>query len=299
MLTKRHIASSSSLALLLLCVTLGCNVAHGQPRFQPQWLIGTPSLTKHGETTVLQLHVVNKSDESYFDLTDIVALTTVDNIFVYRDRLTVMGKANNVNEVIIFDLSTKRQIDAFYCYQPARISDSLLVYVEWSPNHTPERVTDVVLIYDLASSPNENRLGNTITNDSGHTDVRVGMPIYPESNFVRRSYANVVADNEDVTSVVGLSSFIMLESKRLVFISATGSGDFRTLHNYLVAIDLTNGIRQATINIVPIPKNNLKRTGENPEFIQVSQLQAESAHSVRLLIPEAIYGVGEIIVPIP
>lgn len=263
------------------------------------WVIARPTLAKHDDRlNDLQFSVVSKDGATKFDLSSLVSLQSVNIYFTYRNQLVVAGRAGNVDEVIVFDLLDRKQTDAFYCYKPTPVSPNLITYVEWSPNHSREKIKDVVLIYNLDLSPNRNRLSGEAVNVE-KPGVHVGFPVYPESNLVARSYVNVVQTDEEVTQVLGVSGFVMMDSKRLVFAAASGGGDYRTLRNYLVDVDLSEGLDRAQVRIIPIPKNELKLSGENPEFIEIFDLKTASSNSVSLLIPKSIYGVDKIDIHIP
>lgn len=263
------------------------------------WIIEKPRLLTQGEgKSALQVHIGKGNGSETFDLSATTSLSSIETYTVYRDRLVVTGRAGNVNQVVIFDLGDKKELDTFYCYQPTHFGRNFIVYVEWSPNHTPEKVTDVVLVYDLDRSPNNNRIDNEPINFF-RPGIEVGFPVYPDTSLVAHSYKNVVQSDNEVRHVIGLSPFIMLDPERLVFVSATGGGEFHTLFNYLVEVDLANGLKDAKIRTISIPKATLKYPGDNPNFIKISNLKPISANAVSLSVPLSIYGVEQIIVNVP
>jgi hypothetical protein len=248
----------------------------------PSWTVGKPTLSVlAGDKSTLQVHLNNGKPRSGFELSASTALSSVESLNIYRDRLVVEGRAGNVSQVVIFDLANRKEIDSYYCYQPTYLGKNPTAYVEWSPNHALAKVTDVVLLYDLDLSPKDNRVSGEAINLL-QPGKEVGFPIYPDINLALQSYANVVQEDSQVRHVIGLSPFVMLESKRLVFVSATGAGGFHTLFNYLVEVNLSNGLKSAELKTIPIPKETLKHPGENPNFIQVSDLKAVSRQSVSL-----------------
>lgn len=85
-------------------------------------------------------------------------LTRVEDSFISNDKLVVLGQAGRAEAVVIFDLLATREIDWFYCYRPRHLSDDWITYVEWYPEHASAEPTDVILVYDLALAPLENRL---------------------------------------------------------------------------------------------------------------------------------------------
>ena len=93
---------------------------------------------------------------------------------------------------------------------------------------------------------------------------------------------------------------VLLPRDRLVFAARRGP-DFPRSWNYLVVIDLSLGIDAPVITTLDIPKQDLKKPGENPRFLQMEGIQAVEGDpdAVRLSVPEMEYGVTGIVVKIP
>lgn len=235
-----------------------------------------------------------------FEIRGTVPLTEVRHYFIAANKLVLTGKAGNASAVVLFDLLKRKKLDWFYCYGPQRISRDWLAYVEFYPNHAPGQWTDVVLLYDLSKSPYENRInGNrneVIPAADRDSPVRVGIPAYPKVNAQQRSYDNNVLDATAVRRVLG-SDFVLLPRRRLVFV-ATEGGEFRTLTDYIVVVDLAAGIHDPSITTVPIPKNNL-RTTENPAYVKVDRISVQGSNTVVLHVSAQEYGTATIDVDIP
>jgi hypothetical protein len=189
------------------------------------WTMGAVTLEPEKETpdgVRPGLLSVSADDASTGDVVSIAAhvpLTKVEDSFVFNDKLVVLGQAGRAEAVVVFDLLARRKSDWFYCYQPRHIGKGWITYVEWYPGHSSAEPTDVVLAYDLALSPMENRLAkeNDITlpprlNDS---PSRVGFPIYPASNAQQKSYVNRVASLMQAEHILG-SPLLLLASDKLV-----------------------------------------------------------------------------------
>ena len=230
-----------------------------------------------------------------------VDLTGVDEYFVSGDKLVVLGEAGRAEEVVIFDLLARRELDWFYCYYPMRLSDDWISYVEFYPSMRSETPTDVVLVYDLTKTPVENRLvkdpSEVIPAPDKRGPVHVGVPVYPERNASQRSYMNALRDSSAAERALA-HTFVLLPPKRLIFVGAQGS-DFSRAHDYLVVVDLSQGLANASYKTLPIPKDQLKRPGENIDFVQVSRAEMVSEKTVRLYVPRMQYGVDSILVDIP
>ncbi len=238
-----------------------------------------------------------------FSVSADVRLTALKEYFtVPNDKLAVIGDAGKSSAVVIFDLATKRLLDWFYCYAPQRVSETWIVYVEWYPVHGAGEPKEVVLLYDLTKSPGENRLpgAQRLIAPAPITaaPITVGTPIYPESNVKKKSYVNAAQNSAEAERLLTTSPFLLLPSQRLVFVAAKGQ-DFPTSWDYLVVVDLSHGIVDPLIQTVDIPKDQFKKPGENPNFIQVTGIEAASPDSVRLFVPRSEYGVSSITVSIP
>jgi hypothetical protein len=215
-----------------------------------------------------------------------ITLTSVDEYFVSGDKLAVMGEAGHAEEVVVFDLLTRREIDWFYCYYPARLSDEWIAYVEFYPSMGADVPTDVVLLYNLLKYPIDNRLTSVLTEriptpETGPQPVRVGIPIYPPLNAAARSYTNHVRGSSAADEGVFAHTFVLLPPKRVIFVVGLREGSPK-VRNYLVVVDLSLGFANASYRTVDIPKDQLIRPGENHQFVQVSRAEAVSADTVRL-----------------
>jgi hypothetical protein len=217
-----------------------------------------------------------------------------------------MGKAGRAWEVVVFDLAKRQEIDWFACAVPQRLSTNWIVYVEWYPDHVGEP-REVVLIYDLTKSPMENRLpgarATRIPAPIMDTSVAVGLPVYPEWNVRNRSYRNVVenpSEGETIISTISSAWFVLLPRDRLVFAARRG-WDFPNSWNYLVIVDLSSGLSAPLITTLDIPKQDLKKPGENPRFLKIEGMEAVEGDpdAVRLSVPALEYGVSSIVVKIP
>jgi hypothetical protein len=232
---------------------------------------------------------------STFQIRDPVVLTDLRSSFVSENKLTLLGAAGRAQAVVVYDLESKKKLDWFFCYQPQQISSDLIAYVEFYPSHAAEEPTDVVLIYDLRKSPEQNRLTSR-TDRGGH--IQVGTPVYPQENARKRSYANAAANINEARHVLGPPFFLLLSSQRLVFLSAEGE-DARNYRSSLIVIDLFKGPDNAPIVTLPIPADQFNATPENPSFLRATSLQEISPTEVRLSVPKSQYGVDSITVHIP
>jgi hypothetical protein len=244
--------------------------------------------TEHEYT--LTVKVSHTRSGQSFELSGDVTFASVDDCFVSGDKLVVLGGGGGANVVVIFDLLRGEKIDWFYCFYPQRVSQNWIAYVEWVPRPGSE-LTHIVLLYDLTKSPDENRVQKDmrlpIPAPNSASPVGVGIPIFPETNARLKSYLR--KDSGAGTPQHMLAhTFCLLPPDRLLFIGIDeppGKGGM-AYRDYLVVVDLSRGIDHPVIKTLDIPKDQLKRHGENPNFVQVERIEAVSATKARLVVRE-------------
>jgi hypothetical protein len=173
--------------------------------------------------------------------------------------------------------------------------------VEWYPAHGAGNPKDVILLYDLTQSPGSNRLDSAVPMPIPAPDkanpVTVGIPIFPESNVLGKSYRNG-SDDTDNTEYSVAHTFLQMNSKRIIFVGAKGR-DYSSMSDYLVIVDFQDGINNLAIQKLEIPKDQLKSPGDNPQFVEVIGIKAISENSVRLYVPKSKYGVEDVVLNLP
>lgn len=112
--------------------------------------------------------------------------------FITEQRLCVIGERRWwARVVVIIDLQSARVVDTFRASNVLAFSHSAryLVFQRFAPRFTPSGLTFPILLYDFAKSPSENRMIGSSLDDS----EQVGTPLFPEENFVAKSYSPTVA----------------------------------------------------------------------------------------------------------
>lgn len=284
-----------------IAVFFSCALAHADVS-KPTWNISGLTLSPlNDQVHRLSFRASQEAHFSYAMSTEVV-LTTVDSSFVWGNKLAVLGDAGRSQALVIFDLKNRKEIDWLFCYEPQRIGATWVAYVEFYPAHSTGNPRDVVLVYDLARSPRDNRLevSSPLRLPPHRRDypVHVGIPVYPDSNAQEKTYINEVVSEGNSGQILGPPFFLLLSSKRLVFLCSIGS-DYDDYVTYLIAVDLSKGLRNAYSKTVPIPFAQLpKRTG-NPNFLPALKLQEAGAMAVRILLSKPDYGTISIVVKIP
>jgi hypothetical protein len=275
----------------------------GSKELPSPWKVNKVTLVPHTEEWKqgFTASITEVKQGETFELSADVPLTRIDDYFISDTRMVAIGEAGRAAAVVIFNLKTREKIDWFYCYQPQRISETRIVYVEWYPSHGAGNPKDVILLYDLAKSPASNRLGSavlmSIPAPEKASPVTVGIPIFPESNVLQRSYRNG-SNDADNTEYSLAHTFLQMTPQRIVFVAAKGR-DYSSMSDFLVIVDLLDGINNLAIRKLEIPKYQLNSPGDNPQFIEVTGIKAISESSVRLYVPKSKYGVEDVVLNLP
>jgi len=291
------------LAALVLPGGRPMRAADSDTAWRLEAVVLTPA--KEGDS-VFTASIASTAGSGGFELSDHVVLDKISDAYISGDKLVLLGRAGQVSAVEMFDLVRRAKLDWFYCYVPRRITDNWIEYVEFYPSHMYTAVpTDVVLVYDLAKTPQENRLekvpGERIPALPSDSPAHVGMPIYPEMNARMRSYTNVVEVESAARGVLG-EPLVMLPSNMLVFKCSDGPGpDATSRRDYLVAVDLSRGLDNPPNRMIDIPKEKLRRGGTGPsvEMTVGAKMEAVSPTAVRLVYPAGKYAVDSVVVEVP
>ncbi len=170
-----------------------------------------------------------------------VVSNAVNSAFITGDKLIIFGDAGRTQAVEIFDIPSRKKLDWLFCYDPRRISQSLITCVEYYPTLAEGQPTDVLLVYDLSKTPQENRLVPAPHIPPLRTDrpTQVGIPIFPQVNVDRKSYDNHVASVSDSYSVAGSFS-TLISGNRLVF-AASQFDSSAHRNTKVIVVDLEHG----------------------------------------------------------
>jgi hypothetical protein len=257
----------------------------------------------------ITLNVSDMQHRTDFTLSAKVALSEVREQYLYGDKLAVVGIAGNTEEVVIFDLRRREEVDWFDCDGAKQVLPGKIVIAMWVPNH-PASTNDVVLmLYDLAKSPSANRLKNEpnahfplSVEAQGEDTIDVGMPIYPQENANLKSYNPTSRESEDAIISADLNTIVAVSAERLVFMAQKGFED-----DWLEVLDLPHGVAKAKSRRIEIPKEQLHPDPQwvklhqpfNPNLVSIGQIEVLSPTQIRLHIPAEEYGVDHLDVQIP
>jgi hypothetical protein len=192
-----------------------------------RWRIDSLSLVIDSEReSALTLKAYNTQGLRGVDLTTKVRLTKIEESHLVGDRLAVLGQAGQAATVVIFDLSKGQELDWFYCILPP-VLDSRIAYMEFYPPHISGVLREVVLVYELAKSPADNRLLSSRDRASPTpitgVPTEVGIPIYPQWNVQNSSYRYVAENPDEEEELFPIPTpFVSLGNNRLAWITHRG-----------------------------------------------------------------------------
>lgn len=246
---------------------------------------------------LLNISVRRASDSEAVRFSAVVHIVRIRDAFVAGNRLVVFGDAVRPNVVEILDLERRASVDWFVCYQPRRISDHWIAYSEFYFGELlgPVAVTPVLLVYDLARTPAENRIGSPPgmtfprpIDDNSNVVVAVGFPVFPRINARERSY-RIAHETERAAQSFDAGTLTLLPSMKLVFRvweRLPGRG-LPGSPSFLGVVDLSRGLEDAPSQLVPLPTD--RQTG-------IERIEAIDAGAVRLVFSD---GVDDLIVQLP
>ena len=167
----------------------------------------------------------------------------VEKLSIIDDELVIFGLISSygMDVVTLFDLSHRTEKDSFLGYA-VELSDTkrYLIYNEWYPRITDARASSaVLLVYDLQTSPAENRVGSP---EQGEIRSEVGHPIFPEENAQKQIYRFWIEDEQNRHGVGPWGKYLWLDRDTKVIFLDRHAGE-----EWLVLVDLSQGLDKVKI----------------------------------------------------
>jgi len=225
--------------------------------------------------------------------------TQLRRIEIAGDLLIVFGEIRNTaNVVTILDLKQAIEKDSILCYAPGLSkTKKYIIYLNYYPRFTePPGTSNVVMIYNLLATPQENRINKE----------DVGRPIYPEENVKRKSARVWIEVPEKGHLIYPWGKYLWLDNDAKVVFVDKHAGE-----NWLVLIDLSNGIdnvaiRKKRIDVEKIIAIDMKspdymnKLKKAKKLLMVNDIANEGNNKVRLdLMRDKIYKVTSITMELP
>lgn len=267
--------------------------------------------------------VVHKPTGSESAVTMENMTTDIERVEIVNDRMLVVGD-QNLKDITLIDLKQGKEIDFFYGFGP-QLSETrrYLLYQKFYHGRGMEPTqSDLLLLYDLTASPEENRVEKKYKHSrekSQHIGdpayqvaaINVGRPIYPPENVTQQSYFVWVPAPEERHQIVPEGEYLWLENdSKVVFVDKTGG------EVWLVAVDLSHGLAQVqskkklidVASLIDIPKvMELDRIADPEtalrdmkERIPIMGLRQKAEGNIVISIePDWRYKATEIEMPLP
>jgi len=180
-----------------------------------------------------------------------------DSKFCSSNKILLMGEipfsgsSSGGNNIIVLDSEICVVQDTIRCYDYSLSpSKRFLVYETWYPRMvSPDFRKSILLIYDLTETEAANRLPFS----SKYTYKNAGLPIFPEANAYYAAFdPNDLEDGLDVKmynvnlddKYSVMSPFLWSNNENLLVFFVFNHNE---QNNYLIKIDLTNGISNPII----------------------------------------------------
>src|ERR1700741_4043881 len=122
----KRIAAVTFLSLLFASQSLGSSLEN--------WAVKDVALREHTQINRTLTFSFGRAAASVRASLE-VRLTSIETYFIAGNKLVVMGEAGRTQEVVIFDLISRKVADSFFCYYPQRLSENLLAYIEYYPSN--------------------------------------------------------------------------------------------------------------------------------------------------------------------
>ena len=175
--------------------------------------------------------------------------TDIGQAEIVKDRLLVFGGLDVIC-VTVIDLKQGREVDFFCCYG-LQLSETkrYLIYQKFYYSHGMEQAqSDLILIYDLESSPEENRVEEKYKHSKEKSQYigdplylvaseYVGHPIYPAENVTKQTYFVWVPAPEERHPIEPPGQYACLAQDSKVLFVDKYQGE-----NWLVLVDLSQGL---------------------------------------------------------
>lgn len=190
--------------------------------------------------------------------------TEIRKLGLYRDTLLVFGSVGNAGQgVTLVDLQRRREVDFILAYYPRHsLTGRYLIYRKFYPRFAPPEVqSDLVLVYDLARSPRENRLGgeaSPVAMRAGSPEhlvasQEVGFPIYPLPNVRDRSY-RVWVEEPAERHLVTTGFLWDRQDERVLFVDREGERQ----EDSVVVVDLSDGLERPKVAKLPLTESSFQ-----------------------------------------
>lgn len=230
----------------------------------------------------------------------------VNRLAIVDDDLVVFGMIDSygMDVVTLFDLQRGEEKDSFLAYALSQ-SDTkrYLIYEEWHPRITDEgAASDVILVYDLQASLQENRLGPV---EQGTRVSHVGHPIFPEENVQKQAYRFWIEAEQERHLITPWARYLWIDHDRKVVFVDEHKGE-----KWLVMVDLSAGLDKVQVSkkVIKVAKVLVGEPGspgyetllkEGKKRLIVKELREKEGKIVLSIEPDMRFKMTEIEMTLP
>lgn len=207
---------------------------------------------------------VRMDTKERFNFTVANEMTQVEFVYTYGSKAIIYGELGSVAHFItVYDLAGRKEIDKWYGYQFSFSHNGRYVaFLRFHPRHTPdEYLSDVVVVYDFASSPSENRVPEA-RNDKNPENV--GIPVFPKENVQKQTLEPFTKLHHYLADLPGawsnsdtLLSFTVTKAR----LSEMEAADYTPKEIIVVGIDLARGLGESKTYERHLPTSDLLKPG--------------------------------------
>lgn len=247
----------------------------GEPWFDP----------KTGGRVKFAFSVIDKVNDRRYPIYLDNVTSKVNEIRISKGKMVVFGEEATLHFAVttVINLENRQEIDSFIGFG-STLSETgrFLSFRKFYPPETAEPATmsDLVLVYDLNDSANENRLRgeDAYKHDPMGRLVEVGHPIYPEGHAGKKNYRVWVRDENRRHTVIPNGFFWLDHDHKIAF------GDQIGGENYLIVVDLSDGLTRPLIHKVGINVLSLLKPEDRQNeslFQEAKRLGLESVEDLK------------------
>ncbi len=225
----------------------------GEPRFDPVT----------GGRVMFTFLVTEKATGRQYPIVMDNITSRIQQIRIFGGKLVVLGEEATLQSgvVTLIGLEDRREIDLIMGFWNKVSSTGRYVsYRKFYPPQTaePAKMSDLVLIYDLADSSGGNRLQSieAYRNDPVGRLTEVGHPVYPEDSVGKNHYRVWVREEQDRHSVLPGGFFWLDNDRKLIF------GDQMGGQSFLIVVDISKGLSAPLIQKKKIDTTTVRESVE-------------------------------------
>ncbi len=195
-----------------------------------------------GAKKKVTLIVVDKKLNTKKEIVFPTRTVKINNLYILENnRILVHGELGSKGDILtIIDIKSDKPLDTIWGWDASFSKDLRMVAYKfrYPPHGLPLYYSDVLLAYDFSKTPIENSMDKS----SVDNPEQRGYILYPEENRKNKNYYTI-AQNEDEQHTMTSPIIWNDRSSMICFLDSVGN------KTYLIAIDISRGLIDPTVNI--------------------------------------------------